>query len=359
VAYLNTGTNGPVPRTALDAMRAELERSSLEPRIGMPYYERLIGLRSETRAAFGRTVGVPAEQIALTNSTTQGVGMVTAGIDWSPGDELITTTEEHPGLLSPLDVVARRSGAVVREVDASDLLDAVTPETRLVAVSHVLWTTGRRLDLPALAERAHLVGAELLVDGAQSVGSMDVRVLETGADYYAFSGQKWLMGPQGTGGLWVAPDRVEALSPALSGYFSLADGKIGQMRPGAARFDGGSFDTVVLAGSLAAMEWVEAQPGGRAGWTERIATNADRARARLAAEPWITIAAPPGPPGPLLAMSVEGIDDLPAAVAGLAERGVLVRFIPGTPYLRVSIGGWTTDEDVERLVSGLSELRVQ
>jgi L-cysteine/cystine lyase len=338
-------------------MRAELERSSLEPRIGQPYYERLMSLRTRTREAFARTVGVPAEQIALTNSTTQGVGLVVAGIDWSAAHEIITTTEEHQGLLSPLDVAARKSGATVRMVDASDLLDAITPQTRLVAVSHMLWTTGRLLDLPALAERAHTVGAEMLVDGAQSVGSIDVRMPETGADYYAFSGQKWLMGPQGTGGLWVAPERVEALTPALSGYFSLVDGKVGQLRPGAARFDGGSFDTVVLAGALGAVEWVESHLGGRAAWAERTASNAERARARLAQEPWISIAAPEGPQGPLLAMTVDGVDDLPAAVAALAERGVLVRFIPGTPYLRVSIGGWTTDQDVERLVSALAELR--
>jgi L-cysteine/cystine lyase len=269
----------------------------------------------------------------------------------------VTTTEEHPGLLSPLHVAARRSGATVREVDASHLHDAVTPQTRLVAVSHILWTTGRRLDLPALAERAHAAGGELLVDGAQSIGSIDVWVAETGADYYAFSGQKWLMGPQGTGALWVAPERVEALAPALSGYFSLVEGKVGQMHPGAARFDGGSLDTVVLAGALAAIEWVEGRPGGRAAWGEQTARNADDARARLAEEPWISIAGPPGPPGPLLAITVEGLDDLPAAVSALAASGVLLRFIPGTPYLRVSIGAWTTEEDVERLVSALAELR--
>jgi L-cysteine/cystine lyase len=338
-------------------MRAELERSALEPRIGMPYYERMLDVRSRAREALGRAVGAPAEQVALTNSTTQGVGLVVAGIAWQPGDEIVTTTEEHPGLLSPLDVAARRSGASVREVDASALDDAITPRTRLVAVSHVLWTTGRRLDLPALAERVHEAGGTLLVDGAQSAGSSEVRVAETGADYYAFSGQKWLLGPQGTGGLWVAPERVEELSPALSGHFSLLDGKVGQMRPGAARFDGGSFDPVILAGLVAALEWVESLPGGRAGWLDAIAQNGDRVRARLAQEPWIAIAEPPGPNGPLLAITVDGIDDLPAAVAALAQRGVLVRFIPGTPYLRISVAAWTTDDDVERLLSALAELR--
>jgi L-cysteine/cystine lyase len=338
-------------------MREEVERSALEPRITRPYFERLVGLRQQLREALGRTVGADAEQIALMNSTTQGVGMVVAGIEWKPGDEIITTTEEHPGLLSPLHVAARRHGAIVREVDASGLLDAVTSQTRLVGISHVLWTTGRILDLQALSDRVHDAGGELLVDGAQSIGSIDVQVPGTGADYYAFSGQKWLLGPQGTGGLWVAPERVEPLTPALSGYFSLVEGRVGEMRPGAARFDGGSFDSAVLAGLLAAVEWVEAQPGGRAEWARRTAGNAQRARERLLAEPWISIAEPPGARGSLIAMTADGIEDLPAAVAGLAERGVLVRFIPGTPYLRVSVGSWTTDDDVERLVSGLAELR--
>ena len=226
----------------------------------------------------------------------------------------------------------------------------------MVAVSHVLWTTGRVLDLPSLAETCRAHGALLLVDGAQSGGAIAVDAPASGADFYAFSGQKWLLGPQGSGGLWVAPERVEHVWPAVSGYLNLEQGQVGSFKSTAGRFDGGSVDTVTLAGLAAAIEWVEALPGGRSAWIERTAQNAERARRRLAEVPGIELADPGAERAPLIALSVSGADDMPALVAGLGERGVLVRFIPNTPYLRVSVGAWTSDEDIDRLIEGLSTL---
>jgi L-cysteine/cystine lyase len=357
VAYLNAGTNGPMPEAAGEAMRRELAESLTRPRITKAAFDGLFAVRDRTRAALARTVAAPPEQLALTSSTTQGVGLVVAGIDWSAGDEVITTTEEHQGLLSPLDVAARRRGVVVRAVPAEQLESAVGPSTRMVAVSHVLWATGRVLDLPGLAAVCREHDSMLLVDGAQSGGAIAVDAPASGADFYAFSGQKWLLGPQGSGGLWISPQRVEQVWPAVSGYLNLEGGQVGVFKTTAGRLDGGSVDTVTLAGLAAAIEWVESLPGGRAAWIERTAANAERARGRLAAVAGIELADPGPERGPLIALSVAGAgDDLPELVAGLAERGVLVRFIPNTPYLRVSIGAWTSDEDVDRLIDGLSAL---
>ncbi|HEV8451899.1 MAG TPA: aminotransferase class V-fold PLP-dependent enzyme, partial [Gaiellales bacterium] len=202
VSYLNAGTNGPLPRAAAEAMRRELDMSLSEPRIGMAAFQHYRELRERARAALGRAVGAPPEQVALTSSTTQGVGIVISGIDWKPGDEVLTTTEEHPGIRSPLDVIARRAGVRVVELPPDRLLDGISDGTRMVAVSHVLWTTGQVLDAAAISAAAHDAGASLLLDGAQSAGAIAVDAAATGADFYAFSGQKWLLGPQGSGGLW-------------------------------------------------------------------------------------------------------------------------------------------------------------
>src|SRR5205814_7361017 len=118
VAYLNAGTNGPMPEAAGQAMRDELAAALERPRITKAAFDGLFAVRDRARAALARTVAAPPEQLALTSSTTQGIGLVVAGIDWSAGDEVITTTEEHPGLLSPLDVASRRHGVVVRAVAA-------------------------------------------------------------------------------------------------------------------------------------------------------------------------------------------------------------------------------------------------
>ena len=145
---------------------------------------------------------------------------------------MVTTTEEHPGLLGPLDELAQRYGVVVRAVPAHDLLAAIGPATRMVAVSHVLWTTGLVLPLPEIAAAAHAVGATVLIDGAQSGGAIPLDMAATGADFYAASGQKWLLGPQGAGALWVHPRQHERLRPATPSYFTYADGHVGPLRAG-------------------------------------------------------------------------------------------------------------------------------
>jgi L-cysteine/cystine lyase len=351
-AYLNAGTNGPLPVAAAEAARDLIEYDARHPRIGRPSFERFFEVRTRVRDGLAAVVGAPADQIALTSSTTQGIGLVTAGLPWQAGDEVVTTTEEHPGLLSPLDVLAQRFGVVVRAVDASDVLDAIGPKTRMVAVSHVLWTTGRVLDLPTLAGAIHAVGGTLLVDGAQSIGNIPVDVPATGADYYAFSGQKWLMGAQGSGGLWVHPDRVDDMWPVLSGYLALDQGQIGQFKQGAQRFDAGTIDGVTLVTLAASLEWVASLPGGRAAWYARAAENAARARELLAAAPGVRVAW--GETG-LVAFEVDRHECEPVAVA-LNERKVLVRFIPHTPYVRASVGAWTDESDLQALLDALRSL---
>jgi L-cysteine/cystine lyase len=353
VAYLNTGTNGPLPRAAFEAMCDELERSHREPRIGRAAFERFLGDRERARAAAARVIAAQPEQMALTRSTSEGVALVLSGLDWRRGEEVLTTTEEHQGVRAPLDVLARRFGITVREVPADALLDAIGESTRMVAVSHVLWTTGRVLDLPALAERAHAVGAQLLADGAQSAGNIAVDAPATGADYYTVSGQKWLLGPQGSGAVWVRDDRIDALWPVLANYLGLEKGQVGEFKHGAARFDPGTLDPVTVAGFRAALEWVEGLPGGRAAWTQRTLDNASAARRRLAEDPRVRLAETQGEPNALIAFTVEGEDDTEALTLRLAEQNVLLRFIPGTPWLRLSVGAFTDPSEIEALLAAL------
>jgi L-cysteine/cystine lyase len=169
-------------------------------------------------------------------------------------------------VLGPLDELRVRRGAVIRFVEADDLIASIGPATRMVAISHVLWTTGRLLPLAGIADAAHAVGALLLVDGAQSAGQLDLHVGETGSDFYAISGQKWLLGPNGTGALWVHPRHHDRLRPALPSYLSYADGIVGNMRPGATRFDPGTIDLAALAGLAAAVAWVDGLEGGWQAW---------------------------------------------------------------------------------------------
>ena len=167
------------------------------------------------------------ERIALTHSTSGGMNLVLGGLDFAAGDEIITTDNEHPGLLEPLAALVRRHGVVVRVAEAlhgSDPLDAVAsligPRTRLVALSHVLWANGRILPLREIAEAAHAAGAPVLVDGAQGVGAIDVDPAALGVDAYAGPGQKWLCGPNGVGFLWLADGFEERFEVASPSYYT-------------------------------------------------------------------------------------------------------------------------------------------
>ena len=225
-AYLNSGTAGPWPRSVVaaieSALRAELVRGRASP-AGLPEFRPLL---QQTRAWLAECVGADADEIALTHSATEGIDIVVWGLPWQPGDEIVTTSIEHRGVLVPVRAAAERCGLVVRVVDVGHgeparvlaaVADALTPRTRLVALSHVSFSTGARLDVAALAELAHAQGATLAVDGAQAVGVLPVDVHALGVDFYAFPGQKWLCGPEGTGGLYVARARQATLAATFVG----------------------------------------------------------------------------------------------------------------------------------------------
>ncbi len=185
-------------------------------------------------------VAADALQVALTSSTTEGCNIVLKGLGLASADEIVTTSAEHFGLLGALSVSGARIVVVEPEPDA--IRAAVTPRTRLLALSQVLWTTGRVLPVRELREET---GVPVLVDGAQSVGAIPVDA--AGVDFLTISGQKWLCGPDSTGALVVA--EPEALRVAWPSYFSQAgydvDGTF-EPRPGAARFEPG-----LVAGLLA------------------------------------------------------------------------------------------------------------
>ena len=218
----------------------------------------------------------------------------------------MTTTEEHPGLQGPLDELAHRYGVVVRAVPAADVMAGIGPATRMVAVSHVLWTTGLILPMAEISAAARAVGATLLVDGAQSGGAIPLDMAATGADFYAVSGQKWLLGPQGTGALWVHPRQHERLRPATPSYFTYADGHVGPLRAGARGSTRAASTRPCWPGSRPRMEWVEGLPGGRAAWFELAAERAAAARRRLAGVPGVEVHDPGGPCSGLIALRLQG-----------------------------------------------------
>ena len=361
-AYLNAGTWGPLPVPAADAMRARIADVESGGRIGERGYARFGELIAMARAELAMVIGAEPEAVALTHSTTGAMNLVLSGLEWEAGDEIVITDNEHPGLLEPLVELARRRAVVVRVCEtlrAADALASLTaaigPRTKLVAVSHVLWASGRILPIAELAVATHAAGAQLLVDGAQAVGAIPVDPAALGCDYYAGPAQKWLCGPNGVGFLWVAPERIGQLGLGSAGWLSRDTASAGKpLWASARRYDSGSLSTVALAGSAAAIRW----RAGRVGWDHGFSLMRER-RATLAAQLGelanVTIHEFGGEHAPLIAFSVAG-RDAPAVNAALDAHGIRARSLPDPAWMRVATGFWLSDGDCEQLCSVLRAL---
>jgi L-cysteine/cystine lyase len=284
------------------------------------------------------------EHVAVTASTTTGCHIVLSGLALDDGDEIVTTDEEHFGLLGPLYV----SGARVRVAETrgrsgdealAAVLAEVGPRTRLIALSHVSWMTGHVLPIDAIKAET---GLPLLVDGAQSVGAIPVDV--GAADFYTVSGQKWLCGPDATGALYVRdPD---ALAVALPSYWSReAHGLDGSFEPveGARRFDTGPIPVPSLAGLETALRIVPPSCFDDA----REIT--DRCRELLLGRVDVVTV-----PGQATLVTFRPHVDAADTVARLYDAGVVVRDIPETGWVRVSCGYWNTDEHLQRLADAVT-----
>ena len=336
VAYLNAGTFGPLAHPVADALTGAVADDLRRGRSGTAYFEETLALRDEARAAFAALADAEVAQVALTDSTTQGCAIVLRGLGLAPDDEIVTTTDEHFGLLGPVGASPAR--VVVVEPDPDAILAAVTSRTRLIATSQVLWTTGAVLPLAELRERT---GVPVLADGAQSVGAIPTTF--DGVDFLTVSGQKWLCGPDSTGALVVRdPERVSVTSPS---YFAQAryapDGSY-DPQPTARRFEPGWWSQGALRGVLAALalrpEWAFAH----------ASAVAERCRELLG--PRVDVVTPPVR-STLVSFRPE--EEPKLVVARLDDAGVLVRELPGRGLVRVSCGWWTSDEDLGRLVTAL------
>jgi selenocysteine lyase/cysteine desulfurase len=340
LAYLNAGTEGPLPRRAAEAVRRRIEFELEDGRCGRAYFDGLMELADRLRAGYATVLGCDVAEVALTGSTTDGVNTVLAGLDLRPGDEVVTSDEEHPGLLAPLGRARRRTGIRVTQVPFDAVADAVSPATRLIACSHVSWVGGKVADVGSLTA----TGVPVLLDAAQALGAVPVDVHALGCDFYAASGQKWLCGPEGSGCLFVRRERLDELLVPWPGYGSLADPHRAlefQPAEGARRLDHGFPPGLRSTAALASLDLL-----ADTGWEwihERAAASASWLAHRLR-ELGLEVA----PRGPSTLVSWRA-EDPQAEVERLAAERVVVRSIPGAGLVRASVGAWSSEQELEQL----------
>jgi selenocysteine lyase/cysteine desulfurase len=228
LVYLQTGSLGPTPRPVMERTIATWKELELNPNFyGYGAHEHAM---DDVRASAAGFLGCKTEELVLTRCTTDGMNTVAQGLTFARGDRVLTTDQEHPGGRHCWDYVARRFGVEIDVVpippgenDAPAIVDrfakAITPRTRVLSFSHLLSSTGLRMPVAQLSALARSRGCLAIVDGAQAVGGIPVDVKALGCHAYATSGHKWLLGPKGTGLLYLSEelgDRVDIISVAAN-----------------------------------------------------------------------------------------------------------------------------------------------
>lgn len=366
--YLNAGSVGPLPAETAAAMADVAARERDVGRAHPDDFIELTGRLDEARAGVAAILGTDVGAVALSHATTDGMNAATLLPDWRAGGRAVTTAHEHAGGIGPLYALRDRFGIDLAIVDAGDDGDdartiaafeaAITADTRLVSISHVLWTTGAVMPVQAIAQIAHDRGALVVVDGAQAAGAMRFRLEDLGVDLYAVPAQKWLLGPEGMGALAIDPAVIGRLTPSLGTWFSFeaVDGT-GRATwwPDARRFDSTGWNRPSVVGMARSIGWLSMFVGLDFVY-RRGQTMAAAAADRLAAIPGVTILTPRHAMATLVTFRIAGW----TADAALDELGsrifAIARTIPSLDAIRLSVGFWTTDDELDRVAEAVELL---
>jgi len=371
--YLNTGTLGPSPRRVTELFLS-LYREWQEAGPGNPEVylreARAAAAAKETLAAF---LGVEARDLALTSNSTDGINIVARGIDWDAGDEVVISDQEHPaGLLIWLHL-RQTKGVRVRIARLSwesgprnveEVAARITPRTRLVALSHVSCMTGLLLPAREIVEAAHSRGVPVLFDGAQAVGQFPLDLRQIGCDFYAMNGHKWLLGPVGTGALYVSPEALVELVPDRVGDGSAEaweyseEGSL-RLRQDGRRFEFGTRCYPLHAAWPAAVDFISRV--GLETVRRRSLALARRLREGLAGVEGVTVLGPTRPADEdlmtgIVSCRLEGLSGEEAYRALLERFGVVTRPVPELRAVRFSAAFFNTEEETDAAVEAVAAL---
>jgi len=406
-AYFNYGGQGPLPEPALEAIYDAYKRVQL----GGPFSAQVLAWMLQeamlTRRAIASELTVPPETIALTENVTVGCNIALWGIDWKAGDHLLISDCEHPGVVASVMELQRRFkievsicplAATLNEGDpVAVIADNLRPNTRLLVISHILWNTGQVLPLAEIVKVCHeppltppcqgggqeefslvqedgqedlsLIQKEgqeelpaknykvrVLVDAAQSVGVLPLNLIESGVDFYAFTGHKWWCGPEGLGGLYVSAEALADLHPVFSGWRGIArdpNTKILGWKSGSQRYEIATSAYPLYAGLRSAIalqyEWGTIE--------ERYAEICRLSKylwERLSELPDVECLRTSAPEAGLVSFRLMNKMPHHELVALWEKQGIMVRTIPSIDCVRACVHYFTTEAEIDKLVGAIA-----
>ncbi len=369
VTFLNHGSFGACPRPVFDRYQAwqlELERQPVEF-LG----RRANRLLAEARASLAEYLGAAGDEVVYFPNVTTALNVVARSLPLEQGDEVLTADHEYGALVRTWDFVCQRRGAVpvVRELphplsDPAEVVEmvwaGVTPRTRVLFLSHITSPTAVILPIGPLIERARSAGIWTVVDGAHAPGQVPVDLRALGVDFYGGNCHKWLCAPKGAGFLYARREVQHLLEPLVISWGWRP------VEPGPSRFvdEHEQQATRDLAAYLAVPAAIDFQ--ARNDWPRvrqechELVLMARAAIANLTGLPQLTDDTPgwfaqmatlPLPPCDAVALKKRLYD------AFQIELPVMVWH--DRPYLRVSVQGYNTRADVDRLVTALAQLAIE
>ena len=372
-AYLNHAAISPPSLAVRDAVHAILDDYLRRGVSALPTW---LAQRERLRDKLASLIGGAASDVAFVPNTTRGVTDVALCLPWEPGDRILLLEGEFPANVSPWQRAAERFGLEIawlpvaafeesHEAGVAALCDALDRGVRLVAVSAVQFQTGLRMPVAELARACHERGAELFVDAIQGCGVVPLDVVADGIDYLSCGGHKWLMGPEGTGFLYVEAERAAALRPLVAGWLSHEDGLrflfegAGHLRydrpvkRSAAMVEGGAYNGLGLAGLEASVDLILAL--GVHAIHQHVQAYLDPLEAGLRSRGFASARAarPEARSGILSVRPPEGLT-VQALQGALSARGVAVTIPDG--WLRFAPHWPNAPGEVPRVLAALDEV---
>ena len=373
--YFNYGGQGPLPTPSLEAITASWQRiQELGPFTTQvwPFIEQEM---AQVRRSLADLCGVGPHRLALTENVTSGCVLPLWGLPWQAGDELLISDCEHPGVVAACQELARRESLSIRTLRVFDLCcstsqselskavleaveQALTPQTRLVALSHLLWNSGSVMPIASVATLLQSQSREpwLLVDAAQSMGSIPVEEAAAVADIYAFTGHKWCCGPEGLGGVALSERLLEQGQPTLIGWRSLRhEGMAGSTFHSDARRFEVATSCAPLCSGLSSSLALLANEGTAEQRLQRIQMASDELWQGLQEIPGIRTLLPEPPPAGLVSFTLEERSTT-TTVETLGAEGLWIRRLDDPDCLRGCTHITTTNQEIHQLLDALQKI---
>ena len=225
ITNLNNGGVSPSPRLVTEALCRYIWQQ--EDATAYTMWQILEPQSETVRTGLADIFGCDREEIAITRNASESLEIILMGMDLKTGDEILTTTQDYPRMLTTLRQREQREGLILKMIKvpiAPQHLDditaefekAITPKTKVILISHVINITGQIMPVKAITALAKSKGIEVIIDGAHAFAHFDFKQPDLGCDYYGTSLHKWLFAPKGTGLLYVKKDKIEKIWPLMA-----------------------------------------------------------------------------------------------------------------------------------------------